>query len=103
MRFSPTLINALILTVAFSGQAFAVQATPVAPPTVEAPTGAPTVKECITADMVDDQIMKGVPDAEIVSVSPDNFTITYSNPSKPTNLEVHFDEEGCFTFLNETV
>lgn len=58
-------------------------------------------EECITPNQADEIIRGQVPDAEIVSTNPDDFTITYSAPSKPTNLELHFDEKGCLVTVNE--
>lgn len=101
MHFSRTLINAVVLTIALAAptQAFANLATTPATPPVEAPVGA---VECATVDVVTQEILASVPDADILSISPEPpYIVVYTSPSMPTDLAAYFDANGCLVSAME--
>lgn len=103
MRFSQILINtvALLGTLAWPVGAFAVPNTPPTTPPTEASPDA-TVADCITIEQALDIILEAVPDAEIKAVSEaPPFTILFSSPTRPTDLLMKFDMNGCVVSANE--
>ena len=104
MRFSRTLASiALALTIALGSSvgAFAVPSTPPTTPPTEASPDA-TVADCITIEQAVDIILEAVPDAEIKAVSEEPpFTILFSSPTRPTDLLMEFDMNGCVVSANE--
>jgi hypothetical protein len=104
MRFSRTLVSiALALTIALGGPtgAFAVPSTPPTSPPAEASPDA-TMGACITIEQALDIILEAVPDAEVKDVSKEPpFTILFSSPTRPTDLLMEFDMNGCVVSANE--
>lgn len=104
MRFSRTLASiVLALTIALGGPtgAFAVPSTPPTTPPAEASPDA-TVADCITIEQAVDIILQAVPDAEIKEVSKEPpFTILFSSPTRPTDLLMEFDVNGCVVSADE--
>lgn len=101
MYFSRMLANiAVALTIALGAPtlAFAAVSTPPTIPPAEAPVQA---SECITAGIAVESILKGVPDADIKDVLPEQNTIILTSPSMSTDLILVFDGEGCLAGMAE--
>lgn len=93
MRFS-SLIKIVALSFALGAPTWAL-AVPSTPPTTP-PAEASPEATCLTPDIVVEQVITGVPDADIKSVSKEPpYSITFTSPSMSTDYVVEFDENNC--------
>lgn len=94
MRLPSLLTNLLALTIVL-GSSMGALAVPSTPPTTP-PAEASPEATCLTPDIVVEQVITGVPDADIKSVSKEPpYSITFTSPSMSTDYVVEFDENNC--------